>query len=82
MNFSEKINEGDNKMKICITGTLSKGRKEFEKLINDAGHEFVNRISNDLDYLVVGEKAGSKLQKAKDKGIKIISEMELEGVLK
>jgi DNA ligase (NAD+) len=62
---------------FCVTGTLSKPRKEIHKLIEAEGGNVTASVSKGLDYLVAGEKAGSKLEKAKKLGIKVLSEQEL-----
>lgn len=59
---------------FCITGTLSSlGRKEAETLIEKNGGVIAG-VSKKLDYLVAGESAGSKLEKAKTLGIIILTE--------
>lgn len=60
---------------FCITGTLSKGRKEFEKMVTDNGGVLAS-VSKKLDFLLVGDDAGSKLDKAKSLGVKVINEDE------
>lgn len=63
---------------FVVTGTLrTMSRKEVEKLIEDNGGKNLSSVSKKLNYLVCGEDAGSKLTKAKELGIKIISEEEL-----
>jgi BRCT domain type II-containing protein len=66
-------------LKVCITGSLSRPRKDYQQLIIKAGGEFVDEVSKSTDILVTNEpKSGSsKLKKAKDFGTKIISENEL-----
>jgi DNA ligase (NAD+) len=62
---------------FLITGTLSTPRKEFEKMITDNGGFIKGSVSKNLDYLIVGENAGSKLVKAqKIESIKIITEQD------
>lgn len=60
---------------FCITGTLSKSRSYFETLVKENGGT-LKSVSAKLDYLLVGEDAGSKLQKAQNGFTKIISEKE------
>lgn len=67
--------------KLVITGTLSKPRKEFEKIIELNGGEMQSSVSKTTDYLVVGEDAGSKLVKAKKLGVKVITEDELLNII-
>jgi len=66
-----------NKLKgtFLLTGTLSQSRKYFEELIKDNGGEIISSVSKNLNYLLVGIDAGSKLDKAKKiSSIKIINE--------
>lgn len=61
---------------FLFTGTMSKlKRSEAEELVEKNGGKIVSGVSSKLNYLVVGEDAGSKLEKAKKiASIKIISE--------
>lgn len=63
---------------ILFTGTLQQmGRKEAETLAANAGAKNISAVSGNLDILVVGEKAGSKLKKAQSLGtVEILSEEE------
>ena len=58
---------------LVITGTLPKSRKDVEALIESHGGHAASAVSASTDYLVAGEDAGSKLEKAKKLGVKIIS---------
>ncbi len=62
--------------KVLFTGTLSMARHEASALAEQAGAEVVSSISKKLDYLIAGENAGSKLEKAQKLGIPIVSEEE------
>lgn len=63
---------------IVVTGTLpTLGRKEATELIEANGGKCTGSVSKKTDYLVAGEAAGSKLDKAKSLGIPVISEEEL-----
>jgi DNA ligase (NAD+) len=62
---------------FCITGALSKPRKFFESLIEQNGGTITSGVNKKLNFLVVGEDSGSKLDKAKRLGIPTISEVEL-----
>ena len=68
-----------NNKTICITGTFSKfSRQELKDLIEAQGGIVSSQISSQTDILLVGDKAGSKLAKAKNLGIQIITEDELK----
>ncbi|WP_254174349.1 NAD-dependent DNA ligase LigA [Planktothrix pseudagardhii] len=63
---------------FVITGTLpTLKRDEAKKLIQNAGGKVTESVSKKTDYVVVGEEAGSKLKKAQDLGITLLSEEEL-----
>ncbi|MGD2182339.1 NAD-dependent DNA ligase LigA [Lusitaniella coriacea] len=67
---------------FVITGTLpTLSRKEAETLIKQAGGKISSSISRKTDYLVIGEKAGSKLEKAQGLGIAQLSEEQLIDIL-
>jgi DNA ligase (NAD+) len=57
-----------------ITGTLGESREVFEELIRRNGGRVTGSVSKKTDYLLVGEDAGSKLEKARQLGVKIVDE--------
>ncbi|MCA9130527.1 MAG: NAD-dependent DNA ligase LigA [Planctomycetales bacterium] len=60
---------------IVVTGKLSRyTRDEIHALIEQHGGRASSSISRSTDYLVAGDKAGSKLEKAKQLGVQILSE--------
>ena len=61
---------------FLITGTLDKPRKYYEDLIVQNGGTLLSGVSKNLSYLIAGEKAGSKLEKANKLGVKVISQDE------
>ena len=62
-------------LNFVLTGTLpSLKRAEAKKLIEDRGGKCLSSVSKNTDYVLAGEDAGSKLQKAKELGITIIDE--------
>jgi DNA ligase (NAD+) len=67
--------------RFLITGSLSRPRSEIEEMIKAKGGIILKSVSKKLDYLVVGENPGSKLQKALKIGIKLIKEEELYKLL-
>ncbi len=60
--------------KILFTGTLSLPRRIAKEKAQALGAEIVSSISSHLDYLIVGEGPGSKVKKAKELGIALMSE--------
>jgi DNA ligase (NAD+) len=62
---------------FCITGALSRPRKEIALAIKNAGGKVVGSVSSNLDILVAGEKAGSKLAKAESLNVEVWSEEKL-----
>lgn len=62
---------------IVVTGTLQKfSRDEIKELITSLGGKASGSVSKKTDYVVAGEEAGSKLDKAKQLGVPILSETE------
>jgi DNA ligase (NAD+) len=67
---------------IVVTGTLQKyKRHEIEKKIEQLGGKAGSSVSKSTDYLVVGEDAGSKLDKAKALGVPTLTEKEFEKLI-
>jgi len=64
---------------FLITGTLPHyERKDMEELIEANGGKMLSSVSKNLQYLIVGENPGSKLEKAKALGtVKLIDEQEI-----
>lgn len=67
---------------FVLTGTLSIPRDEAKKMIRDAGGSVAGSISKRTDYIVMGDKAGSKLDKAKDLEVKVLTEEEFRKLVK
>jgi DNA ligase (NAD+) len=64
---------------FVLTGTLTKyTRDEAKKMIEDAGGRVSGSVSKKTDYVVAGSDAGSKLDKAKELGVTVIEEKEME----
>jgi DNA ligase (NAD+) len=66
---------------FVITGTLSVPREEVKERIEAAGGKVVGSVSKKTDYLVAGDAAGSKRDKAETLGIAILDEAGLEALL-
>ena len=72
------INQSLSGKTFVITGTLpTLKRDEAKALIQNAGGKLTDSVSSKTDYLVVGEDAGSKLEKAQQLGITCLSEAQL-----
>jgi DNA ligase (NAD+) len=64
---------------FVLTGTLAHfTRDDAKKLIEDAGGKVTGSVSKKTDYVVAGSDAGSKLDKAKELGVAVIDEKEME----
>lgn len=62
---------------VVVTGTLtSMGRKEAQDLIKQLGGTAAGSVSKKTDLVVAGESAGSKLDKAKELGVRVVDEAE------
>ncbi|MBI3725780.1 NAD-dependent DNA ligase LigA, partial [bacterium] len=67
---------------FVVTGTLPKrSREDVKDLIVGAGGKVTDSVSKNTSYLVAGEKAGSKLERAQALNVPVISEGELEKML-
>jgi DNA ligase (NAD+) len=67
---------------VVVTGTLSKfSRDEAKEALRKAGASVTDSVSKKTDFLVVGEDAGSKLDKAKKFGVKTLTEAEFANML-
>jgi DNA ligase (NAD+) len=58
---------------FVITGTLSINRNEAKKIVEENGGKTLSSLSKKADFLIAGESAGSKLKKAGELGIPVIS---------
>lgn len=67
---------------VVVTGSLEKyGRKEIEDLIKSLGGKPSGSVSKKTDYLVAGADAGSKLDKAKELGVAVLTEAEFDRLI-
>ncbi len=67
---------------FVLTGTLpSLDRSEAEKLIEDRGGKVSSSVSKKTDFVLAGEEAGSKLEKARTLGVRVIDEAEFRSLL-
>ena len=61
---------------FVLTGTLSRPRNEVESLIESLGGRTSGSVSKKTDFVLAGQSAGSKLDKAQSLGVKVLSEKE------
>lgn len=67
---------------LVVTGTLQKyKRNEIEELIEQHGGRASGSVSKKTDYLIAGEEAGSKLEKANKLGVKVLTENEFDELI-
>ncbi len=64
-----------------ITGTLSRPREEVAEWIREHGGKVVASVSKKTDFLLAGEEAGSKLEKARRLGVRVLDEAEFRAML-
>ena len=61
--------------KFVFTGSLETlSRAEAKKLVEEAGGRFVSSVSSETDFVIAGENAGSKLTRAQELGVTILTE--------
>ena len=71
-----------NKKVIVLTGTLTNySRNEMKALLEERGAKVTGSVSKKTDYVLAGEDAGSKLDKANELNIKVLSETEIMEML-
>ena len=69
-------------MTFVLTGTLTRfDRKTAEGMIEERGGKASGSVSKKTTYVVAGEAAGSKLKKAQELGIPVLTEEEFEKML-
>ncbi len=67
---------------IVITGTLSQfSREEIKRILEEKGARVTESVSQNTNFLIAGEKAGSKLDKAKKLGIAVLEESKVLEIL-
>jgi DNA ligase (NAD+) len=67
--------------RMVITGTLSRPRGDFIQRLEAAGGTFTASVSKNTDYVLAGEEAGSKLERARSLGVPVIDEAGFEELL-
>lgn len=81
--FEKKVKDNDfDGLTFVLTGTLpTMTRDEAKVIIESKGGKTSSSVSKKTSYVLAGEEAGSKLTKAQNLGVKIISEDEFKAML-
>jgi DNA ligase (NAD+) len=66
---------------FCVTGTFTLSRDDIHAMVEANGGEVRTAVSGNLDYLIAGENAGSKREKALSLGVKVLNWEEFQGLL-
>ena len=86
LNFEYKNDSSDDTlsgMTFVLTGTLEKyKREELTKVLEDKGAKVTNSVTKKTTGVIVGDKPGSKYDKALKLGVKIYKEEEIENIIK
>ncbi len=79
---NDSIDQKLDGLTFVITGSLpSMSRKEMEEIIKQHGAKVTGSVSKKTNYLIAGESAGSKLTKAREIGVEVITEEDLMKML-
>ncbi len=84
-NVEQKIEAEDNPFKdktIVLTGSLSQGRREIKAMLEELGAKVSGSVSKKTDFLIYGDKAGSKLTKAENLEVKTLTEDDMNQLLR
>ncbi len=80
----KKIEAEDNPFKdkvVVLTGSMSESRTKIKEMLEAKGAKVTGSVSKKTDYLIYGEDAGSKYEKAKSLGVKLLSEQDMNRML-
>lgn len=81
--IKKEVSENPFKNKtVVITGTMSKSRGEIKSMLEDLGAKVSSSVSKKTDYVIFGEDAGSKYDKAIELGVKLLTEEEMNSLFK
>jgi DNA ligase (NAD+) len=67
--------------RVVITGTLERPRNFYVGQLEAAGGTFTSSVSKNTDYVLAGEEAGSKLERARELGVPVLDEAGFEELL-
>jgi DNA ligase (NAD+) len=82
--IEQKVEAAENPFKgktMVLTGTMSESRGNIKKMLESLGAKVSGSVSKKTDYVVYGEDAGSKYDKAVDLGVITLTEEEMKGML-
>ena len=63
---------------VVITGKLSKPRDYFKMLLESMGYKVTNSVSKNTTFLICGDINSTKAKKAKELGVKILTEIDIQ----
>ncbi len=89
LNFQKQVKAGEERSNMLfagktfvLTGTLNKYKREVaQEIIENSGGKVTSSVSKKTDFVLAGSDAGSKLEKAKTLGVKVIDEDEFDRML-
>ena len=82
-NLTEKADDRFKGQIFVLTGTLSKfGRREAQEIIEKFGGKASGSVSKKTTFVLAGEDAGSKLRKANELGVTVITEEQFDEMIK
>ena len=67
--------------RVVITGTLDLPRSHYVERLEAAGGTFTSSVSKNTDYVLAGEEAGSKLERARELGVPVLDEAGFEELI-
>jgi DNA ligase (NAD+) len=67
---------------VVLTGSMSKPRSEIKNILENLGAKVTNSVSKKTDFVIYGEDTGSKFDKAKKLGVKLLKEEEMWEMIK
>lgn len=80
----QKVEAAENPFKgktVVLTGTMSVSRGEIKEMLEKLGAKVSGSVSKKTDYVIYGEDAGSKLDKAESLGVVTLTEDEMRGMV-
>ncbi len=66
---------------VVLTGAMSQSRGEIQKVLESLGAKVTSSVSKKSDYVIYGEDAGSKYEKALKLGVSVINEQEMREMI-